>query len=66
MVQGHVFLRMCVFVCVCVCVWNRKKGRGHTDFKNEGKLGQGMGALKKWGTGSPHTNYGYRSVFRIL
>ena len=34
--------------------WNKKKkGRGDTDFKNEGKLGQGMGALKKGGTGSP-------------
>ena len=33
--------------------WNKKKGRGHTDCKNESKLGQGMGALKKGGTGSP-------------
>ena len=33
--------------------WKKKKGRGHTDFKNESKLGQGMGALKKGGTGSP-------------
>ena len=33
--------------------WNRKEGRGDKDFKSGGKLGQGMGALKKRGTGIP-------------
>ena len=27
--------------------WNRKEGRGHKDFKKGGKLGQGVGALKR-------------------
>ena len=30
---------------------NRTKGRGHKDFKKEGKLGQGVDALKKGGAG---------------
>ena len=29
--------------------WNRKEGRGHKDFKKGGKLGQGVGALKRGG-----------------
>ena len=29
--------------------WNRTERRGHKDFKKGGKLGQGMGALKKGG-----------------
>ena len=33
--------------------WNRKDGRGHEDFKKgKDKLGQGVGALKRWG-GTP-------------
>ena len=31
---------------------NRKEGRGSKDFKNEGKLGQGVDDLKK-GAGTP-------------
>ena len=27
--------------------WDRKKRRGHKDFKRGGKLGQGVGALKR-------------------
>ena len=36
--------------------WNRTEGRGHKDFKRGGKLGQGVGALKRevW---NPLTNY---------
>ena len=34
--------------------WNRKAGRGNKDFKNGGgKLGQGVGALKKGGVETP-------------
>ena len=39
--------------------WNRKEGRGHKDFmggEGGGKLGQGMGALKRGGL-CPLTNY---------
>ena len=32
--------------------WNRKKGRGNKDFKKGGKLGQGVGALKRKGVGA--------------
>ena len=34
---------------------NRTEGRGHKDFKKGGKLGQGVGALKK-GPGAPLRN----------
>ena len=27
--------------------WNRKEGKGNKDFKKEGMLGQGVGALRK-------------------
>ena len=37
--------------------WNRKEGRGNKDFKNGGKLGQGVGALKS-GELEPLINYG--------
>ena len=38
--------------------WNRKEGRGSKDFKKGGggKLGQGVGALKRRGW-NPPTNY---------
>ena len=36
--------------------WNNKEGRANNDFKKKGKLGQGVGALKK-GDWSPITNY---------
>ena len=29
--------------------WNKTEGRGHKDFKNGCKLGQGVGALKRGG-----------------
>ena len=32
--------------------WSRIEGRGNTGFKMGGKLGQGVGALKR-GTGTP-------------
>ena len=35
--------------------WNRKEERGNKDFKKgEGKLGQGVGALKKGGAVPPY------------
>ena len=36
--------------------WNRKEGRANKDFKKRGKLGQGVGALKResW---NPLSNY---------
>ena len=38
--------------------WNRKEGRGNKDFKEGGKLGQGVGALKGGGGGwNLLTNY---------
>ena len=37
-------------------VSNRKERRGNKDFKNGGKLGQGVGALK-WGDWNPLKNY---------
>ena len=34
--------------------WNRTEGRGHKDFKGGGgKLGQGVGALKRGGARTP-------------
>ena len=44
---------------------NRTEGRGHKDFKKGGKLGQGVGALKRrdW---NPLTNYGYASKYLML
>ena len=41
--------------------WNRKEGRGNKDFKKRGKLGQGVGALKRGGgAGTPRrTMTGY-------
>ena len=34
--------------------WSRKEGRGNKDFKKgEGRLGQGVGAFKRWGAGTP-------------
>ena len=42
--------------------WNRKEGRGNKDFKKEGNLGQGVGALKRvGGAGTP-----LRTMSRIL
>ena len=32
--------------------WNRKERRGNKDFKKGGKLGQGVGAVKR-GAGTP-------------
>ena len=37
--------------------WNRKEWRRNKDFKKWGKLGQGVGALKRGGAGTPLTNY---------
>ena len=38
--------------------WNRKEGTGNKDFKKEGNLGQGVGALKRVGGGwNPLTHY---------
>ena len=37
--------------------WNRKEGRKNKNFKEGGKLGQGVGALKRTGAGTPLTNY---------
>ena len=42
-------------------VWNRTEGRGHKDYKKGGKLGQGVGALKRGGDWNPITNYVYIS-----
>ena len=36
--------------------WNKEEDTGNKDFKKEGKLGQGVGALKKGGW-DPLTNY---------
>ena len=36
--------------------WNRKEGRGNKDFEKGGKLGQGVGALKR-GSWNPLMNY---------
>ena len=33
--------------------WNTKEGRANKDFKKGGKLGQGVGALKRGGPGIP-------------
>ena len=33
--------------------WNRKQRRGIKDFKKGGKLGQGMGAVKRGGLQPP-------------
>ena len=41
--------------------WNRKKSRGHKDFKNGSKLGQGVGALKR---GRPEPPYELWGVIR--
>ena len=41
--------------------WSRKEGRGNKKFKKErGKLGHGMGALKREGW-NPLTNYELRT-----
>ena len=38
--------------------WDKKEGRGNKDFKKGGKLGQGVGALKRGGRGwNPLMNY---------
>ena len=41
-----------------------REGRGNKDFKKEGKLDQGVGALKRGGGWKPLTNYG--SICYIL
>ena len=33
--------------------WNRKEGKGYKDFQKGGKVGQGVGALKRGGAGTP-------------
>ena len=38
--------------------WNRKEGRAHKDLEKGGKLGQGVGALKR-GSWNSLTNYDY-------
>ena len=47
--------------------WNRKEGRGNKDFKKGGKLGQGVGALKRGGgAGTPlQTMYGFKKCDEI-
>ena len=42
-------------------VWNRKDGRRNKDFKKGGKLGQGVGALKR-GMESPIAQHGFYQV----
>ena len=44
--------------------WNRKEGSGNKDFKKGGKLGQGVGALKKKGgqAGTPLKTMPYDSI----
>ena len=37
---------------LCKRRWNKKEGRGNKKFKKGGKLGQGVGALKRGG-GTP-------------
>ena len=34
--------------------WNRKEGRRNKDFKKGDKLGQGVGALRRWGLERPY------------
>ena len=47
--------------------WNSKEGRANNDFKKGGKLGQGVGALKKEGVGTPlRTMAGKTLIFRLL
>ena len=45
--------------------WNRKEGRGNKEFKKGGKLGQGLGALKREGW-NPLTNYGICQKFTLI
>ena len=42
--------------------WNKKEGRGNKDFKKGGKLGQGLGALKRGGLELPYELWIYRFV----
>ena len=42
--------------------WNSKEGRANNDFKKGGKLGQGVGALKKGGGWNPITKYGRENL----
>ena len=44
--------------------WNRKEKRGHKNFKKGGKLGQGVGALKR-GAGTLLMNYGGGSYYKL-
>ena len=45
--------------------WNRKEGRGNKYFKEGGKLGPGVNALKR-GNWNPLTNYGFSYCFDNL
>ena len=42
--------------------WNRKEGRGNKDFKKGGKLGQGVGAVKR-GSWNSLTDYEFSYRF---
>ena len=45
--------------------WNKTEGRGHKDFKNRCKLGQGVGALKRGrGSWDPLKNYVVWGLFQ--
>ena len=47
--------------------WNRTERRGHKDFKKGGKLGQGMGTLKRGGGWNPLTNYATQMpIFKLF
>ena len=41
---------------------NIKEGRGNKDFKRGGKLGQGLGALKGGGAGTPLRTMHFRKL----
>ena len=44
--------------------WNRKKGRGNKVFKKGGNLGQGVGAFRRVGAGTPLQSL-HKSNFKI-
>ena len=45
--------------------WNRKKGRENKDFQKGGKLGQGVGALKRGRAENPLRTM-FSNVYRII
>ena len=44
--------------------WNRKEWKRNKDLKKVGKLGQGLGALKR-GSWNPLTNYEFYRFFHV-